>query len=315
MTAFIRTVGELWQDLPTNEKTSYLAALAHQQVTKSHGNLEQDAAELRGKDTVRIPGDCGPRFLEFEGSWRSHSQELPEESSARKAATGTAPQMHGGTSSIEIPYVLIPKDSMSLESISRSAAVGRRSITAPRERCQAGVFLTPAEDGIESAFKDPETDSVFQRITEVSDENDSASNVNQSTKAPSEPWMPSNYSPASNASDTAIDDTATDRVTTSAHVRAKMNLIMSEVVHGFSSRAPKASLLMPWDLLAFMDTQYVDNKDAHLASVITLSGTAQYAQATTCSEYAEQNWPSRGLRVIQAFQSAVDNSKSTSQGW
>ena len=90
---------------------------------------------------------------------------------------------------------------------------------------------------------------------------------------------------------------------------------MSEVANRFSPRAFKASITMQWDLLAFMETQYVDNKDVRLGSVITLSGTAQYAQATTCSEYAKYNWPSRGLRVIKAFQSAIDVRNSTSQGW
>ena len=94
-----------------------------------------------------------------------------------------------------------------------------------------------------------------------------------------------------------------------------MGSIMSKVANGFSSRAFKASITMQWDLLAFMDTQYVDNKDVHLGSVITLSGTAQYAQATTCSGYVEQNWPSRGSRVIKAFQTAIDVRNSTTQGW
>lgn len=127
--------------------------------------------------------------------------------------------------------------------------------------------------------------------------------------------MPSSLLFASSASDTIAHYTDKDRVTSSSHFRAKMDLITSEVANGFSSRASKASLTMKWDLLAFMDTQYVDNKDAQLGSVITLSGTAQYAQATTCSEYAEHNWPSRGSRVIKAFQSAINVRNCTSQGW
>ena len=117
---------------------------------------------------------------------------------------------------------------------------------------------------------------------------------------------------ASDASDTDVQ--CTDTMAFSAFVRYKLGLITSVVANGFSSRAFKASLSMEWDILAFMDTQYVDNKDTRLGSVITLSGTAQRAQATTCSAYAEHNWPLRGSRVVKAFQAAIDIRNGISQG-
>ena len=342
LTAFTKRVGELWRDLPANEKTFYLAQLAEHQVTKSYRNHDQCVAELIEQGVIDSSSGHTPKLFKYEGSKRSHNQKLPEESWAWTAATGTAPRMHRGTSSIKCPYVTTPKGSMSWNPISRPAGVGRRYLwySGPkRKRSQAGAFSTPAGNGIAFAFKDPEADKLFQRFTEVSSENDSASVVNEATEADKifQPitevssehdsaslvnqateaasiWMPSSDLSTSNASDTVIPYTDTNRVSPSTHVRAQMDLITSEVASGFSSRASKASLTMPWDLLAFMDTQYVDNKDAYLGSVITLSGTAQYAQATTCSQYVEHNWPLRGLRVIKAFQSAIDMHKSTNQG-
>ncbi len=94
----------------------------------------------------------------------------------------------------------------------------------------------------------------------------------------------------------------------------EVDLIMSEVLNGLSLEAPKASLTMQWDLLTFMETEFDDNDDANLASVITFSGTVQYAQATTCLEYANQTWPSQGSTVIAAFQSAIDSREHKSEG-
>lgn len=93
----------------------------------------------------------------------------------------------------------------------------------------------------------------------------------------------------------------------------EVDLIMSAVLNGLSA-APKASLTMQWDLLAFMKTEFDDNDDANLGSVITFSGTVQYAQATTCLEYANQTWPSQGSTVIAAFQSAIDSREHKSEG-
>lgn len=97
-------------------------------------------------------------------------------------------------------------------------------------------------------------------------------------------------------------------------VRAGMDLVMCKVSNGFSSRTSKARLTMQWDLLAFMRSQFVASEDARLGSVITLNGTAQNAQATTCLEYAEHNWPLHGSSLIGSFQSAIDNRYQVAQG-
>ena len=94
-----------------------------------------------------------------------------------------------------------------------------------------------------------------------------------------------------------------------------MSLVESQVLSELlESKALKASLAMDWDLPGFMKSQYVDSDNANLGSVITLSGTVQNAQATTCSEYARQTWPSQGLKVVKAFQSAVGSREHKAQG-
>ena len=75
-----------------------------------------------------------------------------------------------------------------------------------------------------------------------------------------------------------------------------------------------AHLDIDWNLLDFMKTQYGDNGNATLGSVITLSGTALRTQATTCSEYAQKTWPAQGSNVVTAFQTAIDSSFSRVQG-
>ena len=83
----------------------------------------------------------------------------------------------------------------------------------------------------------------------------------------------------------------------------------------WESKTVRASLAMEWDLLGFMKSQYPDNENAKLGSVITLSGTVPHAQATTCSEYAQQTWPSQGSKVIKAYQSAVESPEHKAQGF
>lgn len=75
------------------------------------------------------------------------------------------------------------------------------------------------------------------------------------------------------------------------------------------------SLKIQWDILGFMEDQYRDHDfpNASLGQVITISGSAQYAQAATCSEYIRQNWPAHGSEILDALQDALDNPSHTSQ--
>lgn len=91
-------------------------------------------------------------------------------------------------------------------------------------------------------------------------------------------------------------------------------MIESQVLQGLQIWASGASLNMHWELLDFIENQYVSNEDAKLGSMITLSGTVRKAQATTCSEYVRYHWPSQGSTVISALQSAINSRDHKGQG-
>ena len=76
-----------------------------------------------------------------------------------------------------------------------------------------------------------------------------------------------------------------------------------------------ALLKVEWDVLAFMKDQFRDNElpKAALGSVVTISGSVQHAQATTCAEYVKQNWAAHGLEILEALQVALDSPVHTSQ--
>ena len=76
-----------------------------------------------------------------------------------------------------------------------------------------------------------------------------------------------------------------------------------------------ALLKVKWDVLAFMKDQFHENEypNTALGSVVTISGSVQHAQATTCEEYVKQNWAAYGSRILEALQDALNNPKHTSQ--
>lgn len=67
------------------------------------------------------------------------------------------------------------------------------------------------------------------------------------------------------------------------------------------------SLVMKWDLAHFMESQYPGNNKAMLGSVITLTGSALCAQATTCSDYVSKTWPQHGPEIIALLERAINN--------
>ena len=97
-------------------------------------------------------------------------------------------------------------------------------------------------------------------------------------------------------------------------MESSMEFIIFTVSKEISSTDSDFLLNVEWDLLGFMRNQFVDFSNANLGSVITLTGTAQNAQATTCLDYAERNWPFQGSMLIEAFQSAIDSDVHTSKG-
>ena len=75
------------------------------------------------------------------------------------------------------------------------------------------------------------------------------------------------------------------------------------------------NFLVHCDLLGFINRHYEGNMHLRtLGSVISLSGTTYQAQATTAEKYINQHWPSTGLMLLEALQSAINNRDHTCQG-
>ncbi|MCJ1405385.1 hypothetical protein MMC11_008613 [Xylographa trunciseda] len=62
-----------------------------------------------------------------------------------------------------------------------------------------------------------------------------------------------------------------------------------------------------WDFLGFLREQFGGYKEVALGSIVTLSGTAKLAQATTAGEYLEWNWPRTGPACLAALQQAAES--------
>ncbi|KAN0119354.1 hypothetical protein V8E51_001562 [Hyaloscypha variabilis] len=89
-------------------------------------------------------------------------------------------------------------------------------------------------------------------------------------------------------------------------------MIRASVLQGLSDSATAhAGFTIHWDLRAFIRDQYEDVPNS-VDSIITLSGSAVAAQATTCQDYVHTNWPICGSRVLVALQEAFDSSDNTS---
>lgn len=88
------------------------------------------------------------------------------------------------------------------------------------------------------------------------------------------------------------------------------NPALSPLDYGYS----KATFEMHWDILKFMRTQYETARNVRLASVITISGSALYCQATTAAEYLSQNWPVHGNHMLEVLQAALDRPELSAEG-
>lgn len=60
-----------------------------------------------------------------------------------------------------------------------------------------------------------------------------------------------------------------------------------------------------WDLLGFLKSQFND-RVPDLSSLVALTGTALYAEATTCSNYLQKNWPNSGMLFLATLQTVVE---------
>jgi hypothetical protein len=69
-----------------------------------------------------------------------------------------------------------------------------------------------------------------------------------------------------------------------------------------------------WDMRTFIKTQFGELGTTALGSVITLTGTALHAQATTVKEYVKLNWPATGLALLELLQKTSESGRLESEG-
>ncbi|KAL7948488.1 hypothetical protein V8C42DRAFT_314623 [Trichoderma barbatum] len=75
---------------------------------------------------------------------------------------------------------------------------------------------------------------------------------------------------------------------------------------GHTSRNFKATFSVEWDIFAFVQEQeYCEHAADVIPKVITLTGTFNEVQATTCEEYLCQTWPTMGCHLLHTIQSAL----------
>jgi hypothetical protein len=66
-----------------------------------------------------------------------------------------------------------------------------------------------------------------------------------------------------------------------------------------------------WDVLEFLNGQLYKEPEHGLENVVTLTGSADQAQAETCIRYVEQIWPSMGRCLLRALKCAVQAAEGT----
>ena len=64
-----------------------------------------------------------------------------------------------------------------------------------------------------------------------------------------------------------------------------------------------------WAIADFMRSQYGDNFP-HIGSVVVLTGSALYAQATTCAEYVTTTWPKTGPFFLELLNAALEKANA-----
>ncbi|KAI9685935.1 MAG: hypothetical protein M1822_004213 [Bathelium mastoideum] len=85
-------------------------------------------------------------------------------------------------------------------------------------------------------------------------------------------------------------------------------------IHRVSRRVPsqgyKVIFELDWDPLSFVkEQQYIESADKALERAITLTGSANDAQALTTREYLRQMWPTTGEHVMRLVTIAVQNTR------
>lgn len=71
------------------------------------------------------------------------------------------------------------------------------------------------------------------------------------------------------------------------------------------SEKVQATFVLDWDPLEFLQTQYSEPPFSMFEAAITLTGSAEEAQATTCREYVEQTWPYMAETLLRLVGGAI----------
>ena len=91
--------------------------------------------------------------------------------------------------------------------------------------------------------------------------------------------------------------------------------IRKEILRGLASREKrsgygqpliKAKFRIPWSLPRFLETQYPQERNPRLGSLITLVASGDDVQALSCAQYMSQVWPVTGSETLNAVQGALD---------
>ncbi|MCJ1393379.1 hypothetical protein MMC18_006252 [Xylographa bjoerkii] len=67
------------------------------------------------------------------------------------------------------------------------------------------------------------------------------------------------------------------------------------------------SVQVHWNVLDFLREQFDGYTQVALGSIVTLTGTAKLAQATTAGEYLKMHWPISGPALLVALQEAIES--------
>jgi hypothetical protein len=81
------------------------------------------------------------------------------------------------------------------------------------------------------------------------------------------------------------------------------NIVLKSISPSIGALWTKAAFSAKWDVLGFMRSQY--NNIPPVASIVVLTGSTLYAQATTCGEYVRTNWPTTGYIFLDLLDKAL----------
>jgi hypothetical protein len=70
------------------------------------------------------------------------------------------------------------------------------------------------------------------------------------------------------------------------------------------------AIKLHWNLKSFLRGEFEGQVEVDLGSVITLTGSACYAEAMTCEKYLEMHWPSTSSVILDLLRVALVNGKA-----